>query len=126
MTERVDTQSQGDSVVSTEVITTMRSRNIEFTTKGQRPLTRLYPFFAGVDMSKFTVPKLVQIQMVSGTFQIGETVVVRQNNAAKSVTMRFKTAKSNHKYGDISNPSDTFSTNPYDRNTKIAVNYSHF
>ena len=124
LTERVDTQSQGDSVVSTEVITTMRSRNIEFTTKGQRPLTRLYPFFAGVDMSKFTVPKLVQIQMVSGTFQIGETVVVRQNNAAKTVTMRFKTAKSNHKYGDISNPSDTFSTNPYDRNTKIAVNYS--
>ena len=53
----------------------MRSRNVEFVSKRVKPLTRLYAFFDGVDISKFCVPKLLEISMTSGTFQVGETIV---------------------------------------------------
>ena len=41
--ERFDTTSLGDKVVNTEVIATMRSRNIEFICRRLKPNTRLYP-----------------------------------------------------------------------------------
>ena len=34
----------------------MRSRNVEFVAKKVKPLTRLYAFFDGVDISKYCVP----------------------------------------------------------------------
>ena len=53
----------------------MRSRNIEFVAKKVKPLTRLYAFFDGVDVSRYCVPKLLEIAMESGVFEIGETVI---------------------------------------------------
>ena len=73
--ERFDTTSLGDKVVSTEVIATMRSRNIEFVCRRLKPNTRLYAFFDNISMDAFLVPKLIEIEMVSGTFGPGETVV---------------------------------------------------
>ena len=52
----------------------MRSRNVEFVSKKMKPLTRMYAFFDGVDITRFCVPKLLEISMTSGTFQVGETV----------------------------------------------------
>ena len=72
--ERFDTTSLGDKVVNTEVIATMRSRNIEFVCRRLKPNTRLYPFFDNIDMSKYVIPKLVEVTMVSGTFGAGEIV----------------------------------------------------
>ena len=31
-------------------------------------------FFDNVDVNKYCVPKLIEIEMVSGTFEVGETV----------------------------------------------------
>ena len=45
----------------------MRSRNIEFFARKILPLSRVYPFFSGVDMSRFCTPKLLEISMISGT-----------------------------------------------------------
>ena len=64
--ERFDTTSLGDKVVNTEVVATMRSRNIEFVCRRLKPNTRLYPFFDNIDMARFVVPKLVEVTMVSG------------------------------------------------------------
>ena len=124
LTESITNTSQGDSVVSTEVIAFLRSRNIEFISQKNKPQTRVYPFFGGVDMSKWTVPKLIQIQMISGTFQVGETVEVRTNATNSKVVMKARVAKSNHKYGSYNDPSDKFTTNPYNQDATIPTNYS--
>ena len=74
ITEQFDQTSVGDRVVSRDLIPFMRSRNIEFISKRVKPLTRLYAFFEGVDVTKYCVPKLLEIEMLSGTFEVGETV----------------------------------------------------
>ena len=74
--ESFDSKSLGERVVSSDVAAVMRSRNIEFVCKRLKPNTRLYAFFDNIDMNAFIVPKLIEIEMVSGTFSIGETVRV--------------------------------------------------
>ena len=74
--EQIDTESLGDRIVSREVIQFMRSRNIEFTSTRLKSLfTQVYPFFDNVDVTRFCISKLVEIEMVSGTFQASEGVV---------------------------------------------------
>ena len=68
VTEQFDQTSVGDRVVSRDLIPFMRSRNVQFVSKRNKPLTRLYAFFDGKDVTKYCVPKLLEIQMVAGTF----------------------------------------------------------
>jgi hypothetical protein len=70
--------SLGNSIVSSDLIPYMRSRNIEFKAERMKPLTRLYGFFDNKEVTKYIMPKLLEIEMVSGTFQSGENVSVRQ------------------------------------------------
>ena len=121
--ERFDTTSLGDKVVNTEVIATMRSRNIEFVTRRLKPNTRLYPFFDSIDMSKYVVPKLVEITMVSGTFGAGEIVEGSRPNSNNDA-IRFRLANQNHKYGPYNNPSQVYKQNPYDPASSISSTYS--
>jgi len=69
--------SLGTSVVSTDVIPYMRARNIEFKAERMKPFTRLYAFFDNVDVNEYIIPKLIEIEMVKGTFEVGETLVGR-------------------------------------------------
>ena len=55
----------------------MRSRNIQFVAKRVKPSTQMYGFFDGVDVTQYCVPKLLEITMISGAFQVGETIVGR-------------------------------------------------
>jgi len=64
----------GQSLLSTQIVPYLRSRNIEFVSKRMKPLTRVYGFFDGQDVNEYIVPKLIEIEMVSGTFEVGETV----------------------------------------------------
>ena len=99
----------------------MRSRNIEFVAKKVKPLTRLYAFFDGVDISKYCVPKLLEITMTSGTFEVGETVVgtslvtgnMGSNTLSSNPFVQFRVAQSNHKEGPYDAPTKTFRKNPY-------------
>ena len=120
VTEQFDKTSVGDRVVSRNLIPYMRSRNIQFISKKVKPLTQLYAFFDGVDVTKYCVPKLLEINMVSGTFQVGETVVgttqktglgpeVGQNSAK----ITFRVAQTNHKEGPYNAATLTFPNNPY-------------
>ena len=51
----------------------MRPRNIEFSSSKMKPNTQVYAFFDDIDVNKYCTPKLIEISMTSGTFQVGET-----------------------------------------------------
>ena len=115
------TESQGDRVVNRDIIPFMRSRNIAFNSKRFKPLTELFAFFDGEDVTRYCVPKLVEINMVSGTFQVGETVTggtisngLGGNNFANfQPGITFRVAQANHKEGQYNAPSTTYTQSPY-------------
>ena len=131
VTEQFDRESVGDRVVSRDLIPFMRSRNVEFVSKKVKPLTRMYAFFDGVDISKYCVPKLLEISMTSGTFQVGETVVGEMLRTGLAETLRpnttpsitFRVAQSNHREGAYDSPTKTYPQNPYS-NIDLASTYS--
>ncbi len=88
----------------TESVHYLRSRNIEFDAKSLRPITRFYPFFEGIDVKNYVIPKLLEIEMISGVFNIGETVESDPHFSTNKIS--FRLCKPNHKTGpfDGSNP----------------------
>ena len=130
--EQIDTESLGDRIVSREVIQFMRSRNIEFTSTRLKPFTEVYPFFDNVDVSRFCISKLVEIEMISGTFQVEEAIAgimpSEENTEDDDETTRAaivaRVAVPNHKYGPYNSPTDIFERNPYNREERIPETYS--
>jgi hypothetical protein len=114
--------AEGNTLVSSQIINYMRQRNIEFVGRRLKPFTRLYVFFDNRGMDKFVVPKLIQIQMTSGTFQVGETVI--GTNPITGATIKFRVANSNHKFGPYNSPTVVFVQNPYNPNTTLQASYS--
>ena len=129
--------SQGDRVVSRDLVSFMRSRNIEFVAKKVKPLTKLYAFFDGKDVTKYCVPKLIQISMTSGAFQVGERVIGAMNKTglqqpnssglvripSSSPSIRFRVAQSNHKEGPYNLPTKVYAENPYNYQS-LSASYS--
>ena len=124
VTEQFDQTSSGDRVINRDLVPFMRSRNLQFTLKQTKPFTQLYAFFDGVDVTKYCVPKLLEINMISGVFEIGETVFGRvratglgpspgTDFASNSPRITFRVSESNHKEGPYNSPSKVFSENPY-------------
>ena len=130
VTEVINTESLGDRIVSRDILHFMRQRNIQFTGRSLKPFTSVFPFFDSVDVSNFVTPKLLEISMNSGTFQVGETVTGRMRSTGlgpisnTSPTITFRVASSNHKYGPYNNSSDFYTSNPYQRSTNISSTYS--
>jgi len=114
----------GEKVVGKDIVPYMRSRNIQFASKRLKPLTRVYAFFDGVDVSKYCVPKLLEISMISGVFEVGELVegVVQrtgldEDTKSTSPRISFRAAQLNHKEGPYNSPTKVFQENPYTNNT---------
>ena len=131
VTEQIDKQSLGNKVVSRDVIPFMRFRNVEFIAKRLKPLTRVYPFFDGIDLNNFIVPKLLEVSNVSGEFEVGETVqgMMPQDNPDISgdgvnPRIRFRLANPNHKYGPYNNPTATYTSSPYNSDSTMESEYS--
>ena len=130
--EQIDTESLGDRIVSREVIQFMRSRNIEFTSTRLKPFTEVYPFFDNVDVSQFCMSKLVEIEMISGTFQVSEAVAgimpsdedTEDDEETTRAAIVGRVATTNHKYGPYNAPTDIFERNPYNRDERIPETYS--
>jgi hypothetical protein len=120
VTERFDSTNLGDKVISREIITTMRSRNIEIIAKRLKPSSRVYAFFDNVDMTSYVIPKLIEVSMSNGTFTAGETVV----GSLGSKSIRFRLSTQNHKYGPYNSPTETFLTNPYLPENSLSSSYS--
>ena len=72
--ESIDTQSFGDKLVNSELIPFMRSRNIEFIATRIQPRTQFYTFFDGQEVNRYVTPKLIEISMNQGVFEVGETI----------------------------------------------------
>ena len=129
VTEQFDTESVGDRTVSRDLVPFMRSRNVEFVSKRMKPLTRMYAFFDGEDVTKYCVPKLLEISMVSGNFQVGETVTGRMTPTGLGLNDRnppritFRVAQSNHREGEYNAPDQVFRENPYN-GTPLGAVYS--
>ena len=121
VSEQFDRTSQGDRLVSRDLISFMRSRNIQFVANRVKPSTRLYAFLDGVDVTKYCVPKLIEITMVSGTFEVGETVtgttrpsgILPIDNNDANPSIRFRVAQSNHLEGPYNAATKTFGQSPY-------------
>jgi hypothetical protein len=124
ISEQFDRTSVGDRSISRDIIAFMRSRNVQFISKKVKPLTQLYAFFDGKDVTKYCVPKLLEINMISGVFQVEETVIgtmdqigLGENTTNQSPRITFRVAQSNHKEGSYNTPTTTFSQNPYTSQT---------
>ncbi len=130
--EQIDTESLGDRIISRNIIHFMRQRNIQVTAKRMKPNTQVYGFFDSVDVNEFVVPKLLEISMTTGTFQVGEQVIGEMPVSIQVVDadpsnipyISFRVAVSNHKYGPFNAPTDWYSVNPYDRENNVPASYS--
>jgi len=109
--ETFSTINEGPKVINTQLIANMRSRNIKFDARTLKPNTGIYAFFDGQDVSKYIIPKLLEISMTTGTFSVGETVIGTTSNGKELI--RFKVAQSNHKRGPIDDPTQVYKANPY-------------
>ena len=108
----IETDTVSNSISHyTEPVRYLRSRNIEFDAKGLKPRTRFYNFFQGIDINKYVTPKLLEIEMISGKFTIGENIVSDPTFTSQKISFRLCTP--NHKTGPYNNPIETFSLNPY-------------
>lgn len=116
------TRSLGQNrLVGLDVLPYMRSRNVEFIAKKLKPNTLVYPFFDKQNFYDYVVPKILEIEMISGTFITGETVsgtfiqteLVNINSGSTETSIQFRLAAYNHKYGPYNNPTDVFSSSPY-------------
>ena len=127
VTEQIDTTSVGLKVVSREIIPFCRERNIEFISKRLKPTTQHYVYFDNVNMTEYSVPKLLEITMNTGVFSVGEIVTEVQtsitNESSATESIRFRVATSNHKYGPYNNPELTYPLNPYTEN-QLSNDYS--
>ena len=69
------------------------------------------------------IPKLVEINNVNGSFQVGETVDGFNENGVRIFT--FRLCAPNHKNGPFDAPTTTFDVNPYDRELSLANSESY-
>ena len=109
-----------DRIISSEPDTHIRSRNVSFDTSGVKPNTRFYAFFdstSGIDI----IPKLIEISMDSGAFDIGETI--EGFDGADSV-FTARICAPNHKTGSITSPTTVYTTNPYNTALTLPSLYS--
>ena len=115
----------GDRVIRRDNSLTMRSRNVQFVAKNLKPLAQVSPVFDNVNVSQYCVPKLLEIEMEQGVFEIGDEVSIISDGGVEFSRMRL--CAPNHKFGDIDNPSEIFTTNPYSLNQDevIPSNYSN-
>ena len=123
VTPKISEQSLGDRTLSRDIIPYMRERNIEITANRMKPRTQFYVYFDNVDVTKFTTPKLLEIEMVSGVFQTGERVHGHHPGAYHK-TFNFRLAAPNHKEGPYNAPTKVLSVNPYDNEAPIPSVYS--
>ena len=122
VTEQIDTINLGEKVVGTELTPYMRRRNIKFEAQRMKPLTRLYAFFDGEDVTNWCFPKILEITMTKGVFVPGETLkAFAKGQSGRHVHM--KTCNINHKHGPRTAPTEVYTSNPY-TNQDMETSYS--
>ena len=99
----------------------IRSRNVEIRAEGLKPFTRYYSFLD--DSPRIdVVPKLIEVNNVSGSFRVGETIDGFVGNRR---IITFRLCQPNHKNGPFNSPTTTLDVNPYDRDLSLANSTSY-
>tara|TARA_Y100000592_G_scaffold23880_1_gene37221 strand:+ start:18171 stop:25631 length:7461 start_codon:yes stop_codon:yes gene_type:complete len=130
VTEQFDNESLGDRVVSRDLISFARSRNIEFNVSSLKPNTQVFGFFDGVAITDYCIPKLLEINMISGTFQVGETITGTMRPVGNAPAtdsdpqITFRVAQANHKSGAFDSATEVFTINPYNNTQVLPSAYS--
>ena len=125
VSERFNNVSVGDKIVSRSIIGFMRSRNVEMIARRLKPSTRFYSFFDNIAMSDYVVPKLLEVNMISGTFVEGEKVIGQMPvSILNNKGIVFRLAKQNHKYGPYNFPEEVYAENPYNSGNQLSSSYS--
>tara|TARA_R100001460_G_scaffold10207_2_gene24138 strand:- start:891 stop:8294 length:7404 start_codon:yes stop_codon:yes gene_type:complete len=88
-----------DVKVTSEADPFMRSRNVYFSVNGLKPLTRHFQYLDSAVPD--IVPKLVEIEMVTGTFTIFENARIELNGEQIGYV---RLQRPNHKFGDSQRP----------------------
>jgi hypothetical protein len=108
--------------ISNSVDPYMRSRNVYFAANGLRPFTKHYHYLDSQQVD--VVPKICEMNMISGVFRIFEDVDVFYGG--KKIGL-FRIQKPNHKFGDSTRPDigaglgspallvEPYTSDPYDR-----------
>ena len=79
ITPRIDLESKGDRVVSTEILPYCRARTVNFTAKVFKPMTRLFAFFDNINVTQYckpVVPYTNYYNALNGDLTIGETTTI--------------------------------------------------
>ena len=113
--DHFDEDTSTETNETTESILYLRSRNIEFDITKLKPLTKFSAFFENIDVSKYIIPKLLEIKMVSGSFKIGETV--ESDPHFTTANIKFRLCTPNHKTGPYNSPEETYKFIPYTQTT---------
>ena len=113
---RVDTSSSVREF--TERVEFLRPSNITFIASKLKPLTRIYPYFETIKIDNYITPKLLEIEMVSGTgsFIPGETVFSINGTSPTVNRIRFRLCVPGHLNGPSTSPSSSFSLIPFTQN----------
>jgi hypothetical protein len=122
----IETDTTSESLSHyTQPIRYLRSRNIEFDAKGLKPRTRFYTFFQGIDVKNYIIPKLLEVEMISGKFIVGE--MIESDSHFVSRKIKFRLCKPNHQTGPfdgtIISESTQYKLNPYNQQP-IQENYT--
>ena len=132
-TPHIEKEIVGDRVITRNALTFMRSRNIELRGSRLKPRTQVYPVIDNVNIAEYLCPKLLEIQMVNGTFEVGETVVGEMPGAPPNTrtvldpayaTVKFRVASASHREGPFNSPTKQYAYNPYDIVQPLPETYS--
>lgn len=93
----------------TENILYARSRNVIIKAERLKPLTKHYAFFDGVSVDQYITSKFIEINMISGVFQVGE--LVQSDPLFTSGKFSFRLCTPNHYDGPYNNPTKVFNNN---------------
>jgi len=108
-----ETTSTTDDVTTQDNYKYLVSRNVEFNATGMKPVTQHYPFLATVEMSKYIIPKLLEVTMTGNTaFQVGETVESDVFGNV-NVNIKFRLCTPGHKSGPYNDPTEFYKLIPY-------------
>ena len=115
----------GNKVLGIDILYNVRSRNIEVVGKRLKPNTKYYVFMENQDMTAYAVPKLLPVVMTEGSFDTGDLMYSVENppGTAGKPSIHFRLTSSNHKIGPFNEPTETYTTNPYD-STSLPTTYS--
>lgn len=103
-----DVRSQSISNWSEDILYA-RSRNVVFSAERLKPLTKHYAFFDGVFVDQYITSKFIEINMISGIFQVGE--LVHSDPLFTSGRFSFRLCTPNHLNGPYNNPTKVFNNN---------------